>query len=64
MTVFRQFETGDRAAVEVPSGNIRAGRVVDTDQTASLEQGAAQLVTVQVAENVRLQVPASDASPP
>lgn len=62
MTVFK-FEVGDRASVEAPSGRPRGGEVVDTEIVVDNGRPVPH-VTVQVAENVRLQVPQNEATPP
>lgn len=62
MTVF-EFDLGDRVSVETLSGTPKGGPVVDREILVD-DGRPVPHVTVQVAENVTLQVPQSEATPP
>jgi len=61
MTVF-DLELGDPAAVETLRQDIVAGEVVD--RRVRDHGGPVPMVTVQVADHVRLEVPESEATHP
>jgi hypothetical protein len=62
MTVF-EFDVGDRAAVETLRGTPCAGSVVGREMRLQ-DHRPVPTITVQVSENVTLERPQSDVTPP